>query len=133
MENKKFDVRMLLPLLLVPLLIPLYFVARIRRKRRKARELAAARALARRLAEERESGKGKAKKGKKGAGKAETVEKGAKAGSFFARRGAAYRKRLIRFVIVLGLERLIAARRAKMAEEIPSNSLLKRFSKAKDI
>lgn len=139
MDEHKPDPRMLLALLLIPLLTFAAAVARFRRKRRKARELAAARALARRLEAERRAGREEAKRprgGKRGAGKAPgapgSAEKRGKAG-LLARRSSAYRKRLIRFVIMLGLERLIAARRARLEEEFSSDSLLRRFSKAKDL
>lgn len=118
MDKRKLDPRMFLPLLLIPLLV----AARTLKKKKAAKERAAVKAMARQLAEER----GTSKKHKEKTGKAGLRGRLSETKALFG-------NRLFRFVLMLGLEKLIARKRAEAQESLPSNRLVRRLSKATDI
>jgi hypothetical protein len=117
MDKRKLDPRMFLPLLLIPLLV----AVRAAKKRKAKKERAAVKALARQLVEERGSGKREEKVGKIGISGRLSEIKGL------------FGNRVFRFVVMLGLRKLISRKLAEAQESLPPNRLVRRLSKATDI
>jgi hypothetical protein len=118
MDKRKLDPRMFLPLLLIPLLV----AVRAAKKRKAKKERAAVKALARQLVEERGSGKKHQEK----------VGKIGIRGRLSEIKGL-FGNRVFRFVVMLGLRKLISRKLAEAQESLPPNRLVRRLSKATDI
>ncbi len=106
-------------------LIPALFLLMVWRAVKRRGEREAAEALARWRAEREEGGKKRSKKGvepEKGKGGMGKKRKGG--------RRAAYRKRLVRFLLLTAAQELISRQRSKAAESLGRSRLVKRLSPA---